>query len=139
MQHNDHPFHPEQHLVQLETGPYLPVQWRLAWFHQATGPRAGYVTVEIEHDRAQGFARFLTVAWDGSEEHWRSVKLQGLDLSVCGRVATGEGSESASQFSDYYEAAATKALGRALAGLGFGTSFATELGEPQLKRSRRAG
>ncbi len=120
------PLSPQQHLVQLEEDQYLPVQWRLVWFHQATGPRAGYVTVEVEHDRFVGFAHFLTIAWDGQGESWRSLKVQGVEIAVCGRVATGEGSESQSQFPDYYEAAATKALGRALEGLGFGTPFATE-------------
>jgi len=120
------PFQPSAHLVQLEDDQYLPVQWRLVWFHQATGPRAGYVTVEIAHDRAAGFAQFHTVAWDGQGDSWRQVKLKGLDLTVCGKVASGEGSELASNFPDYYEAAATKSLGRALEGLGFGTPFALE-------------
>lgn len=124
------PFTPQEHLVPLEEDLYLPVQWRLVWFHQATGPRAGYVTVEVEHDRLAGFARFLTVAWDGCGEAWHPLKVHGVELAVCGRVATGEGSESQSQFPDYYEAAATKALGRALAGLGFGTQFATERAVP---------
>jgi hypothetical protein len=110
-------FQPQEHLVQLEDGPYLPVQWRLAWFHQATGPRAGYVTIEMVHDRKNGFAQFLTIAWDGQGESWRQVKLQGVEFTVCGKVATGEGSEEASHFPDYYEAAATKSLGRALEGL----------------------
>lgn len=123
-------FHPQQHLVPMDEDQYLPVQWRLVWFHQATGPRAGYITVEVEHDRSAGFARFLTIAWDGRGESWHPLKVQGVELSVCGRVATGEGSESQSQFPDYYEAAATKALGRALAGLGFGTQFATERTTP---------
>jgi hypothetical protein len=123
-------FSPEQHLVPMEEDQYLPVQWRLVWFHQATGPRAGYITVEVDHDRSAGFARFLTVAWDGNGESWHPLKVQGVELAVCGRVATGEGSESRSQFPDYYEAAATKALGRALAGLGFGTQFATERTAP---------
>ena len=60
-------FHPNDYLVALETGPYLPVQWRLVWFYQATSIRAGYVTVEQMHDRQRGFASFVTIAWDGSE------------------------------------------------------------------------
>jgi len=109
----------------------LPVRWRLVWFHQATGSRAGYVTVEIEHDRQNGFAKFFTIAWDGAEETWRHVNIRGVELDVCGRVATGEGSETRADFNDYYEKAATKALGRALAGLSFGTQFAPELDEKQ--------
>src|SRR5690606_15752842 len=41
-----------------------------------------------------------------------------------GGSATGHGSETASDFSDYIEKAETKALGRALNALGFGAQFA---------------
>jgi hypothetical protein len=124
-------FNPNDHLLRIQGKEYLPVRWRLVWFHQATGSRAGYVTVEIEHDRQNGFAKFFTIAWDGSEETWRHMNIRGVELDVCGRVATGEGSETRSDFPDYYEKAATKALGRALAGLSFGTQFAPELDEKQ--------
>ena len=40
-----------------------------------------------------------------------------------GASATGWGSETSQDFADYIEAAETKALGRALAALGFGTQF----------------
>src|SRR5262249_27662737 len=59
------------------------------------------------------------------------INIRGVELDVCGRVATGEGSETRADFSEYYEKAATKALGRALAGLSFGTQFAPELDEKQ--------
>ncbi len=124
-------FNPNEHLLRIQGKDYLPVRWRLVWFHQATGSRAGYVTVEIEHDRQNGFAKFFTIAWDGAEETWRHVNIRGVELDVCGRVATGEGSETRADFNDYYEKAATKALGRALAGLSFGTQFAPELDEKQ--------
>lgn len=124
-------FNPNEHLLRIQGKEYLPVRWRLVWFHQATGSRAGYVTVEIEHDRQNGFAKFFTIAWDGAEETWRHVNIRGVELDVCGRVATGEGSETRADFNDYYEKAATKALGRALAGLSFGTQFAPELDEKQ--------
>ena len=122
-------FNPSEHLQRIQGKDYLPVRWRLVWFHHDTGPRAGYVTVELEHDRQAGFAKFFTIAWDGSEETWRNVKLNGIEIDVCGRVATGEGSETRADFNDYYEKAATKSLGRALAGLSFGTQFAPELDE----------
>ena len=122
-------FNPNEHLLRIQGKEYLPVRWRLVWFHQATGSRAGYVTVELEHDRQTGFAKFLTIAWDGSDETWRRLNMRGVEVDVCGRVATGEGSETQVDFPDYYEKAATKALGRALAGLSFGTQFAPELDE----------
>ncbi|HEY7128000.1 MAG TPA: hypothetical protein VH540_28990 [Ktedonobacterales bacterium] len=122
-------FNPGEHLQRIQGKDYLPVRWRLVWFHQATGPRAGYITVELEHDRQTGFAKFFTVAWDGSDEHWRHINIRGIEADVCGRVATGEGSETRADFGDYYEKAATKSLGRALAGLSFGTQFAPEFDE----------
>lgn len=122
-------FNPNEHLLRIQGKEYLPVRWRLVWFHQATGPHAGYITVELEHDRQAGFAKFFTIAWDGSDETWRHVKLNGVEVDVCGRLATGEGSETRADFNDYYEKAATKSLGRALAGLSFGTQFALELDE----------
>ena len=122
-------FNPNEHLLLIQGKDYLPVRWRLVWFHQATGPRAGYVTVELEHDRQNGFAKFFTIAWDGGDDTWRRLTIRGVELDVCGRLATGEGSETRTDFPDYYEKAATKALGRALAGLSFGTQFAPELDE----------
>lgn len=122
-------FNPSEHLQRIQGKDYLPVRWRLVWFHQATGPRAGYVTVELEHDRQAGFAKFFTIAWDGNGDEWRHVNIRGVELDVCGRVATGEGSETRADFNDYYEKASTKSLGRALAGLGFGTQHAPEMDE----------
>ena len=43
-------------------------------------------------------------------------------------MATGWGSETAADFGDYVEKAETKALGRALAALGFGTQFCEDYG-----------
>ncbi len=124
-------FNPNEHLLRIQGKEYLPVRWRLVWFHSATGSKAGYVTVEIEHDRQNGFAKFFTIAWDGADETWRHVSIRGVELDVCGRVATGEGSETRADFNDYYEKAATKALGRALAGLSFGTQFSPEMDEKE--------
>lgn len=44
-------------------------------------------------------------------------------------ISTGYGSETLSDFRDYFEKAETKAIGRALAALGYGTLFALELDE----------
>lgn len=46
-----------------------------------------------------------------------------------GNVETGVGSETGEDFHDYIEKAYTKAYGRALAALGYGTQFAPELEE----------
>lgn len=124
-------FNPNEHLLKIQGKEYLPVRWRLVWFHDATTSKAGYVTVELEHDRQNGFAKFFTIAWDGDGDEWRHTNIRGVEVDVCGRVATGEGSETRADFNDYYEKAATKALGRALAGLSFGTQFAPEMDEKQ--------
>src|SRR5579885_2416607 len=122
-------FNPNEHLMKLQGKDYLQVKWRLVWFNEATTPRAGYITVEKEHDRQNGFAKFFTIAWDGNDETWRHMVINGVELEVCGRVATGEGSETIGDHKDYYEKSATKSLGRALAGLGYGTQFSAEMDE----------
>ena len=51
-------------------------------------------------------------------------------VAIPGRgSASAYGSESRSDFPDYLEKASTKAVGRALAALGFGTQFACDLDE----------
>ena len=61
---------------------------------------------------ASGYARSRAVVTDGK-----------------GGRATATGSECAADFSEYIEKAETKAIGRALAMLGYGTQFAPELNE----------
>jgi hypothetical protein len=46
-----------------------------------------------------------------------------------GALATGHGSETKSDFGDFIEKAETKAIGRALAALGFGTQFCDDFAE----------
>lgn len=122
-------FNPSDHLQRIQGKDYLPVRWRLVWFRQETGTKAGYITVELEYNRQAGFAKYFTIAWDGADDTWRHIQINGIELDVCGRVATGEGSETQTDFFDYAEKAATKSVGRAMAGLGFGTQFAPELDE----------
>jgi len=64
--------------------------------------------------RVKGYARFKAVVTDGK-----------------GGRATGTKSENAANFPDFCEKAETGAIGRALAGLGYGTQFAPELNEGQ--------
>ena len=132
-------FNPNEHLVQLKskqgTQDYLPVQWRLVWFRSEC-PHGTIDTEEIEVDldrmieaeafawnaekrrsekvvkQAKGYARFRATITDGK-----------------GGRATGTGSEAAADFADFIEKAETKAIGRALAALGYGTQFAPELAE----------
>src|SRR5690242_21770939 len=124
-------FNPNEHLVQLKSKAgsqdYLPVQWRLVWFRSVC-PQGTIDTEEVEVDldrvieaetfvwnaekrrsekvikQAKGYARFRAVVTDGK-----------------GGRATGTGSEAAADFGDFIEKAETKAIGRALAALGYGT------------------
>src|SRR5579885_891975 len=122
-------FNPNEHLSKLRGKEYLEVKWRLVWFHSDTGSKAGYVTIELEHDRQAGYARYAAIAWDGKDDQWRTVKFYGMEIVVCGRVGTGTKSETKSDFPDYDAKAETGALGRALAGISYGTQFAPDVEE----------
>jgi hypothetical protein len=125
------PYKPTPHLLQLEhrnqrtgkttTSEYLPVKQRLVWFvtEQRQLIAAGLATTTyivrprlVEHDSQNGQAVFECYIRD-----------------VLGNEATDYGSESRADWRDYLEKASTKATGRALAALGYGTSFAPELDE----------
>ena len=96
-------FDASRHLVKLKGRDYLEVKWRLLWL-RTEHPDAH---IETELFRlAEGFAVF---------------KAQ-VSIPDAGS-ATGWGSEEAEDFPDFLEKAETKALGRALAALGFGTQF----------------
>lgn len=97
-------FEPAKYLVNLNgKGEYLEVKWRLLWL------RTEHPDAVIETDL---------------------VRLEDRDAVFKARVslpnggsATGWGSESAGDFRDFLEKAETKAIGRALAALGYGTQF----------------
>jgi hypothetical protein len=96
-------FEPSRYLTKVSGSDYLEVKWRLVWLRE-THPDAQIETELVQHDR--NFAIFRA-----------KVSLPG------GGSATGWGSEGIDDFRDYIEKAETKALGRALAALGFGTQF----------------
>src|SRR5882724_2748494 len=112
-------FDPQPHLLKLPrkvkdkaTGhyttvydDYLEVKWRLVMFRERY-PHGVITTEEVCVDLAQGYARYKATVEDGE-----------------GGKATGYGTETAADFGDYCERAETRALGRALAVLGFGTQF----------------
>lgn len=96
-------FDPSKYITKVGGGDYLEVKWRLVWFR--TEHPDGQIETELvshEGDMAVFRAR-VTIPGGGS--------------------ATGWGSEAADDFRDYLEKAETKALGRALAALGYGTQF----------------
>jgi hypothetical protein len=104
------PFDPRAYLRRIvvrgrETD-YLDVKWRLVWLRN-DHPDAHVTTELVSHDGKMAVFRAEVV------------------LSSGGR-ASGYGSETAHDFPDYIEKAETKAIGRALVALGYGTQFALD-------------
>lgn len=102
---NGQAFDPTQYLSNFDGKDYLEVKWRLLWL-RTEHPDARMTTEIVQHNEESGFALFRA-----------EVEVPG------GGKATGWGSETVRDFHDYIEAAETKALGRALAALGYGTQF----------------
>jgi uncharacterized protein YbdZ (MbtH family) len=98
-------FDPTQYLSKFDGRDYLEVKWRLLWL-RSEHPDARMTTEIVQHNEEGGFALFRA-----------EVEVPS------GGKATGWGSETVRDFHDYIEAAETKALGRALAALGYGTQF----------------
>lgn len=96
-------FDASRYLTTVNGRDYLEVKWRLLWL-RSEHPDAMVSTELVKLE--EGLAVFKA-----------RVALLG------GGEATGWGSERAGDFEDYLEAAETKALGRALAALGYGTQF----------------
>lgn len=105
-------FNPAEHFIPLQGKDYLQVMWRLVWFREDK-PLWCIDTKLVSHDTEKNVAVFRAVISDENG----AIK------------STGYGSESARDFRDYLEKAETKAVGRALAMLGYGTQFAPELDE----------
>lgn len=99
-------FKPEEHLIDLKGKSYLQVIWRLKWFRDEK-PLWAIDTTLLAHDIDAKHAIFKAIICDEN----------GV------QKAAGYGSESAGDFRDYIEKAETKAIGRALAMLGYGTQF----------------
>ena len=96
-------FEASKYLSDLNGRDYLEVKWRLLWL-RTEHPDAAVETELAKH--GGGLALFRA-----------RVSIPG------GGTATGWGSETADDFGDFIEKAETKALGRALAALGYGTQF----------------
>ncbi len=100
-------FNPNDHMMKLKNKDYLQVAWRLVWFredHPDYGINAEALSLTEDH------AIFKATITDAN----------GIQLSC------GHGSESKRDFGDFIEKAETKAIGRALAMLGYGTQFAAD-------------
>ena len=100
-------FNPNDHMMKLKGKDYLQVAWRLVWFredHPDFGINAEALALTDDH------AIFKATITDAN----------GMQIS------SGHGSESKKDFGDFIEKAETKAIGRALAMLGYGTQFAAD-------------
>jgi hypothetical protein len=122
----DEGYKPQEHFRNLKGQMYLEVKHRVTWFRDEHAD--GYIKTElVEHDAAAGLAVFK------AEAGWVSTVEKGTDAepvrSFLTVYATGYGSETKGDFTDYVEKAETKAVGRALAFLGYGTAQAMDLDE----------
>ncbi|MCO5178044.1 MAG: hypothetical protein M9890_13890 [Thermomicrobiales bacterium] len=97
-------FNPREHLRQLEDGsPYLDVKWRIHWLRS-------------EHPEAEIETELLTL----DDEY--AVCKAVVRIPQRG-AASGHARSASSQTPAYIETAETRAIGRALAALGYGTEF----------------
>lgn len=96
-------FDPSRYLTKVGSSDYLEVKWRLVWLREMHPDAVIETEMVSNDDQLSVFRARVTIPGGGS--------------------ATGWGSEGYNDFRDYLEKAETKALGRALAALGFGTQF----------------
>lgn len=99
-------FDPTRHLMLVSGNEYLEVKWRLVWL-RTEHPNAHIETELVSHVNNEAIFQATIEIPDGGK-------------------STGWGSEDAQSFGDYLEKAETKAIGRALAALGFGTQFCAD-------------
>lgn len=99
-------FDPARHLSLVSGKEYLEVKWRLVWL-RTNHPDATIHTTLISHANSMAVVQAHVIVPGGGE-------------------AMGLGMEDAQGFGDYLEKAETKAIGRALGALGFGTQFCSD-------------
>ena len=100
-------FNPNDHMMKLKGKDYLQVAWRLVWFRE-DHPDWSLNADCIEHDPDHAIFKAIICDENGIQK------------------SSGHGSESKKDFGDFLEKAETKAIGRALAMLGYGTQFAAD-------------
>lgn len=100
-------FDPTRYLINLNgKGDYLEVKFRILWFRKT-------------HPDGQIVTEFVNMLDCGD----RGPAIFRATVTAGTMVATGWGTETATDFRDFIEKAETKAIGRALAAAGFGTQF----------------
>lgn len=100
-------FNPNDHMTDLKGKDYLQVCWRLVWFRE-DHPDWGINAECIEQDQEHAIFKATILDENGIQK------------------SAGHGSETKKDFADFLEKAETKAVGRALAMLGYGTQFAAD-------------
>ena len=114
-------FDPTRFLTKVSGRPYLEVKYRLVWLRD-THPGAQIKTEMVQHQGQHAvFRAEIILPPQRSIDPITGEILD--DIPAWSASATGWGSEASDDFGDYLEKAETKALGRALAALGFGTQF----------------
>lgn len=96
-------FDPSRYLTKVGSSDYLEVKWRLVWLRELHPDAIIETDLHSQGDQVATFKARVSIPGGGS--------------------ATGWASETYGDFRDFLEKAETKALGRALAALGFGTQF----------------
>jgi hypothetical protein len=132
-------FNPGEHLLNIGTDKkprlYLEVKFRLVWLREQC-PDAQITTeiLQLDLDREVSAEVF---EWDDQQRKSVKVTKHGKGLVIFkatiklpnGAVATGTKMEVQPAFSDWLEKAETGSIGRALAGLGYGTAATDEMSE----------
>lgn len=111
-------FDPSQYLSKVSGQDYLEVKWRLVWLRD-------------KHPDAQIRTELLRIDKVPNPRADRKGQLPETERAIFralitlpdGTAAESHGSETQADFGDHIEKAETKAIGRALAALGFGTQF----------------
>ncbi len=123
-------FNPNSSIIQISTnhGPkdYLPVAARLQWFREQC-PDGVIETEMLLLDLDREVEATISV-WNAEKRRSEKVVKRAKGICIfkatvwtkCG-CATGTKQENAASFDDFIEKSETGAIGRALAGLGFGT------------------
>lgn len=103
------PQNPTGNMIKLKGKEYLEVKWRIAWFR---------------HEWPNGHIETSILALS---DNAAAIKAEVTKVSESGEVlgrSTGMGQAERNSFESYLEKAETKAVGRALAMLGYGHQFA---------------
>lgn len=136
-------FDPRDHLMPLKQGntiqDYLPVAWRISWFRHEY-PHGTIETSIILIDPDKLIEKEVSV-WNNETRRSDKIMKHAKGIAIVQATihdgehgsATGIGSETAVDFADYIEKAETKAVGRALGMLGYGTQFAPEFQEGEVR------